>query len=408
MMRKRHSVAVAVAVVVCTLAASAALAQQKTIKDPAEYNAYTAALNTADPAQRAAAMEAFVVRFPSSVVKEDALAQIMAAYQQAGNAAAVEKTARRVLEAGKGNVRALAVLTVLERAKATQGDKPALADMQTHARQGLASLKGWKKPDGTSDADFAKSRREMSRIFNGALGFAAVQAKDYAAARDAYLQADPGNLQDIYQLGIAELEMSTVDPHGFWHIARAIRLAKAQKLADAAKSIDAYGRAKYKRYHGGEDGWDALVAQAAVATALPPKDFDKSIVRAPTAAEIAVKAVQDNDPGSFSFEDMEFILGLRDASPANKDAAERVWRALQERGANAAFKFRIKVIAATATTIEAAITDDNKKADKADLHVVMAKPLDNPPAPGTLVNVVGRISDYTPAPFTFTMIQGAI
>jgi hypothetical protein len=247
----------------------------------------------------------------------------------------------------------------------------------------------------------------MSKIFNGALGFAAIQAKDYVAARDAYLQADPANLQDIYQLGIAELEMSPVDPHGFWHIARAIRLAKAQKLADAVKSIDAYGRAKYKRYHGSEDGWDALVEQAA-ATGLPPKDFDKSITRAPTAAEIAVKAVQDNDPGSFSFEDMEYILGLRDASPANKNAAERVWRALQERGANAAFKIRVKVIAATATTIEAAITDDNKKADKADLHVVMAKPLDKPPAPGTLVNVVGRISDYTPAPFTFTMIQGAI
>jgi tetratricopeptide (TPR) repeat protein len=408
MMRKLHSIAAALAV--CVLVASAALAQQKTIKDPAEYNAYIAALNIGDPAQKAAAMEAFLVKFPSSVVKEDALAQAMAAYQQAGNTAAVEKTARRVLQAGKGNVRALAVLTVLERAKATQGDNPALADMQTHARQGVASLKGWKKPDGTSDAEFAKLRRQMDGIFNGALGFAAMQTKDYATARTAYLaaaKADPGNLQDVYQLGIAELEMSPVDPGGFWHIARAISLAKGQKRADAVKSIDAYGRAKYKRYHGGEDGWDELVKQAAT-RAAPPKDFVKSIARAPTEAEIAVKAVQDNDPASFSFEDMEFILGLRDASPANKEAAERVWRALQERGANAAFKIRVKVIAATATTIEAAITDDNKKADKVDLHVVMAKPLDKPPAPGTLVNVVGRMSDYTPAPFTFTMIQGAI
>jgi len=407
-MRKLHSIAAAL--VVCALAASAALAQQKTIKDPAEYNAYIAALNTADPAQKAAAMEAFLVKFPGSVVKEEALAQAMAAYQQAGNTGAVEKTARRVLQADKGHVRALAVLTVIDRTKATQGDKPALIDMQAHARQGAASLKGWKKPDGMSDADFAKLRRQMDGIFNGALGFAAMQTKDYAAARTAYLaaaKADPGNLQDVYQLGIAEFEMSPPDPNGFWHIARAISLANGQKLAAAVKSIDAYGRAKYKRYHGGEDGWDALVKQAA-ASAAPPKDFATSIVRAPTEAEIAVKAVQDNDPGSFSFEDMEFILGLRDASPANKDAAERVWRALQERGANGAFKIRVKVIAATATTIEAAITDDNKKADKVDLHVIMAKPLDKPPAPGTLVNVVGRISDYTPAPVTFTMIQGAI
>src|SRR5262249_9047330 len=153
---------------------------QKAIKDPAEYNAYIAALNTADPAQKAAAIEAFLVKFPSSIIKEDALDQAMAAYQQAGDAAAVEKTARRIVQAGKGNVRALAVLTVLERGKATQGDKPALADMQTHARQGAASLKGWKKQEGMSEADFAKLRRQMDSVFNGALGFAAMQTKDYA------------------------------------------------------------------------------------------------------------------------------------------------------------------------------------------------------------------------------------
>ena len=219
------------------------------------------------------------------------------------------------------------------------------------------------------DADFAKLRRQMEAIFNGALGFAALQGKDYGRARDAYLAADPGNLQDVYQLGIAELEISPLDANGFWHIGRAISLANSQKLGDAVKSIDAYGRAKYKRYHGGEDGWDAVVRQAASGAAIS-KDFASSITRAPTPAEIAVKAVQDNDPGSFSFEDMEFILGLRDASPANKEAAERVWRALQERGAGARFKLRVKVIASTPATIEAAITDDNQKSDKADLHIV--------------------------------------
>jgi tetratricopeptide (TPR) repeat protein len=356
-------------------------------------------------------MEAFVVTFPNSVVKEDALEQAMAAYQQSNNTAAVEKTARRILQAAKGNVRALAILALLERTKATQGDVPALTEMQAHAQQGAAALKAWKKPDGTSDADFAKLRRQMDSIFNGALGFAALQAKDYARARDAYLKAanvDPGNLQDVYQLGIAELELSPLDPNGFWHVARAISLANGKKLGDAVKSIDAYGRAKYKRYHGGEDGWDALVKQAAASAALP-KDFAKSITPAATPAEIAVKAVQDNDPGSFSFADMEFVLGLRDASPANKEAAERVWSALQEHGgAGGRMKIRVKVIAATATTIEAAITDDNQKADKVDLHIVLAKPLEKPPGIGTLVTVIGRISDYTPAPFKFTMLQAEI
>jgi hypothetical protein len=404
-MRKIQSIAIAL--LVCVLAAPAVWAQQKTIKDPAEYNAYMAALNTADPAQKAASMESFVVKYPNSVVKVDALEQAMAAYQLAGNQAGVEKAARRLLQVASGNVRALAILAFIERTKVATGDKPALAEMQAHAQQGAAALKSWKKPEGVNDADFAKLRRQMEVIFNGALGFAALQGKDYGKARDAYLLADQANLQDVYQLGIAELKMNPADANGFWHVARAINLANSQKLADAVKSIDAYGRAKYKRYHGGDDGWDTVVKQAALGTAIP-KDFANSIRRAPIPAEIAVKAVQDNDPGSLSIEDMEFILGLRDASPANKEAAERVWRALQERGAGARFKLRVKVIAASTTTIEAAITDDNKKSDKADLHIVLAKPSEPPPAAGTLVTVTGRFSDYTPAPFVFTMLQGEL
>ena len=42
---------------------------QKVIKDPAEYNAYIAALNTTDPAAKGAAMEAFVAQYPNSIVK---------------------------------------------------------------------------------------------------------------------------------------------------------------------------------------------------------------------------------------------------------------------------------------------------------------------------------------------------
>src|SRR5260370_42701804 len=66
--------------------ASASTAQsQKIIKDPAEYNAYITALNTTDPAARAAAMEVVVKQYPGSIVKVDPLEQPMAAYQQPGN-----------------------------------------------------------------------------------------------------------------------------------------------------------------------------------------------------------------------------------------------------------------------------------------------------------------------------------
>src|SRR5436305_6032371 len=121
-------------------------ASQKTIKDPAEYNAYITALNTQDPVQKAAAMEAFVTQYPQSVVKIDALEQAMAAYQQAGNQGKVEETAKRLLQFDPNNIRALAIVTFIDRAKATNGDQAALRSVCDESQRGLQALPSWQKP----------------------------------------------------------------------------------------------------------------------------------------------------------------------------------------------------------------------------------------------------------------------
>ena len=51
---------------------------QLTIKDPAEYNAYTNAIGQSTPAAKAAAIEAFLTQYPNSVVKNDLLEVLMA------------------------------------------------------------------------------------------------------------------------------------------------------------------------------------------------------------------------------------------------------------------------------------------------------------------------------------------
>jgi tetratricopeptide (TPR) repeat protein len=383
-------------------------ASQKVIKDSPEYNAYIAALNTQDPAQRAAAMEAFVTQYPGSVVKADALEQAMAAYQQAGNQAKLTSTANRILELDPGNVRALAIVTFLSRALASQGDAKAAGETRADSEKGLKALPGWQKPEGLSDADFEKMRKQMAAIFEGAAGFAALQAKDYPVARDHYIKSlenDPNNLQDVYQLAVAELEMKPLDPNGFWHVAKAFQLAQGN--AAAQKSIADYGKAKYRRYHGGEDGWDQLVAATANQPGLP-SDF--SIKPAPTPAEIAVKAVQENAPGDLSFSDYEFVLGLRDASPANKEAADKVMQAILEKEKQGAAKLKlsVKVISSKQGTIQAAITDENQQANKPDLQITMTKPMLHPPSAGTMIDIVGVITDYVASPFSFIMKDSEI
>jgi tetratricopeptide (TPR) repeat protein len=385
-----------------------ALAGTKVIKDAAEYGDYISALNIADPGLKAGAMEAFLAKYPGSVVKTDALEQAMAAHQRAGNTAKVEEVANALLKVQPDNVRALAILTYLRRGRATQGDGQALTDMLAGAKLGLRTLPLWPKPAEVTDEAFLAMRKQMTSIFAGAVGFATLQAKDYAKARAYYLMAvgaDPNNLQDVYQLAIADLQADPIDVDGLWYIAKATMLAQGN---DAARErIVAYGKARYKKYHGSDAGWDELVAQVPAQLA-PPPDFARSIKPAPGLAELAVQAVRDNDPAQLSFSDWETVLEQRDASEANKEAAAKVWRTIQATQKNGAARLKIpvKVVAATKDTIQAAISEDNRKDDKVDLLVVVKSPMASPPPAGASIEVLGLIVDYVARPFAFIMRDG--
>jgi len=390
-----------------------ALAKQKVIKDPAEYNAYLAALNTPEPAQKAAAMVAFVGKYPDSVMHADALEQAMAAYQQSGDQAKVEETAGEILKLNPDNVRALAIITYLQRHRATKGDKNALKEVRADAERGLKALETWPAPDGMSDGDFKKLRDQMADIFSGAAGFAALKAKDYATARGYYLKSvsiDSANMQDVYQLAIVDLQASPLEVDGFWYIAKAIHLAGAQKDQTAQENITNYGQAKYRRYHGSNDGWDALVAAVASQTA-PPDGFAATIKRAPTPAELAVKAVRENDPASLSFSDYEYVLSYRDASPDNAAAAKKVWDTIQAKQKNGTVRLAltVKVIEYDGKlTIQAALTDENQKANKADLEIALKEPLKVPVVAGSQAKITGVLSDYKLSPFLFLMKDGEL
>jgi hypothetical protein len=370
-----------------------------------------AAFGTADPAQKAAALEAFLKQYPDSVVKTDALEAAMGAYQQAGNQAKVEDLARRLLQIDGNNVRALAILAYIARAK---GTPDAAREGRSYSETGLKALGAWTKSEGLSDDEFGKLRTQMSFIFYGAAAFGALQSKEFGVARDYYLKAlaiDSTSLQDIYQIGIAELSMTPQDLTGYWHIARAQGLAQAQNNPVGAKSIGDYGKGQYKHYHGSAEGWDAFAAQA-MAQSQPPAvtELARVITPRPTPCDVAVQAVNDavktNGIKDLSFGDYEFVLGQRDCSPAGKQAAETIWKYIQEKQKNGEAKLKlvgVKVIAVTADTVDAALTEENQSAGKADLHVVLEKPLTKIPAVGSSTDVTGIITSYTPEPFMFTM-----
>ncbi len=254
------------------LALPAAAQQQKTIKDPAEYKAYMAAYEQKDASKRAEAMQAFAAKYPQSVVRLDALEQAMAGYQQANNRDKLASVSAEVLKAEPDNLRALAIQVYLLRGRATADDTAALSELKKQSEHGLSLLANWHKPQGMSDADFGRLKAQIGAILQGAAGFVALQAKDYAAARQHYLEAvaaDANDLQNVYQLSIACLEEKPPQPDGFWYVARAIALSEKNTNASVQESIKQYAVAKYRIYHGSEDGWNELLAEAAKSPAKP-------------------------------------------------------------------------------------------------------------------------------------------
>jgi tetratricopeptide (TPR) repeat protein len=263
-----------------------------------------------------------------------------------------------------------------------------------------------------SPADYEKMKNQMANIFAGTAAFGALQQKDYANAAKYYeeaLKIDPNDLGNNYQMAIALLESNPSNPLGFWYGAKALSIAQKQN-PQAFQAWSPYFLSRYKKYHGNTDDWNQRIAAAATETA-PPPNFVASIPLAPTPCDLAAQAVQQNAPDALSFSDYELVLSCRDKTPANKEAADKVWAFIQakEKNGEAKLKMPVKVVAnPDPSTLDVAVSDDNQAANKADMRVTMEKPMTKPPAPGANIDIIGVISEYTPDPFMFTMTKGEL
>src|SRR5271163_2378544 len=114
---KKFVLASVLAIATSTLCAVPfAFAQDQVTLPPAELNAYNDAIGQATPAARAAAIEAFLQKYPDSKVKNSMLNQLLTAYQQAGDQANMLKTAKIILGSDPNNLRAALVYVYLTKA----------------------------------------------------------------------------------------------------------------------------------------------------------------------------------------------------------------------------------------------------------------------------------------------------
>jgi hypothetical protein len=391
--------------------APAAASQAPVIKDPAEYNAYVGAIQQKDPAAQISGLEAFMTQYPNSVMKTAALQTLMQDYQQTNNQQKTIDTATKLVVLDPNNVRALALLAYIDRLKAQGGDpnaKQDLVDAKKYGQAGLDALPKFTKPDGTSDADFDKMKGQMTGIFNAAIGIAALTDKDYAAARTALRAAadsSPDSQKDfsvVYPLALAYAGPTPADPNvpadplnGIWFAARASSVAPN---AQYQTQIEKYAKNQYMKYHGGDDGWTDVLAQAK-ASPDPPAGF--AIKPAPSPAEQAHTMVTGTTPDKMDFATWQFVF-----TNGSKEDQDAVWNAIKGK----AVQMQGTVIKATATEFDIAGSSDDIDAKKPDITLTFEDkvPVRLIPKEGSSLDFQGEPASYTPTPFMMTMEKGKL
>jgi len=382
-------------------AASPAAQAAPVIKDPAEYNAYVAAYQQKDTNARISGLEAFLTQYPNSVMKNQALEILMQAYQQANNVNKAMETATKLVAVDPCQVPALTLLAYIDRQRAQSGDangKQESADGGKYGQQGLDCLSKYAKPEGASDADFQKMKDQMKANFTAAVGWEALQEKDYKKAAESFraaVDASPDSQKDlslVYPLALSYLGQTPPDyQNGIWFAARAAAVAPPANAA----GLEKYARAQYIKFHAGDDGWtDVLGAAKANAAQVPIKP-------APTPAEQAHKMVQDTAPEKMDFATWEFVF-----TNGSQEDQDTVWNAIKGK----AVQMNGTVISTTATEFMIAGSSDDIEAKKADITLKFEEkvPVRMIPKDGASFDFQGEPASYTPSPFMMVMEKGQL
>ncbi len=247
-------------------------------KTTEEYNAYQAAFNEKDPHKKILLADAFLAKYPDTDFKDLAYLQELAAYQQLGDGPKAIDAGEKALAINPDNLDALRYVSFALPFvfKPTDPDAASkLTRAENESKHGLDLLQKAQKPANVTDEQFNQAIKGLRSVFNGTVGFVALQRKDYAGAITSLKTAaedDPGNNLTFSMLGQAYLQSSPPDyDNGIWSLARSVALAKASNSPNAAALQKYYGQVYVSR-HGSDEGESDILNQAS-ASVNPPAGF---------------------------------------------------------------------------------------------------------------------------------------
>jgi tetratricopeptide (TPR) repeat protein len=261
-------------------------AKQPQWKSREEYDAFNAMMTEKDLNKKISLAEAFLQKFSNSDFKSGAYLTEMQTYFQLGKSDQAIEAGKKVLETDPDNLDALAFLSYVFPFVFKADDPDAtskLSRADSDAHHGLEVLQKLEKPPNVTEEQFSQYVKPKRAVFNGAIGFVALQRKDYANAITSFKAAVDDNPTDVYtfyRLGLAYMYSTPPDyDHAVWYIARAVALAQASKNP-AGDEINKFLNRAYINYHGNDQGLADIVTQAASAV-NPPEGFKVAPMQIP-------------------------------------------------------------------------------------------------------------------------------
>jgi len=417
----RKFAVVAGAIVLSTCLLLQAQTAQPQITDPAEYNAYVPALGEADNAKKIQLLDAFLAKYPNTVVKEQALEVKLTAQLQLNQTAAVEQTAKDILKVNPNNTRCLLILSSLFLQTQLNPQDPQfqqkVADAEAAAKRGIDTVGSLVKPATMSDVDFAKQKSLTASTHYQTLALAAAHRKDNNAALEAYIKAaelSPNDGTLFYQIastldkivrapGLSDPEKIAKSEQRIWYFARAMGI---EGLQPAGKTqIDPYLVNLYKIYHGSEDGL-AQVREQAKASPFPPSGFHikTKAEMAPPPPPPPVEPPIPDDVTKMPFGQIKNVLSKGD------DKAKEVFGKLKGTGMGLDGKVVSATPATLPKTIRIAVLKKTQEAE-GEYDVVLTLTAAARPAAvakGKTVEFEGVVKDFKDSPFSLMIGDGKI
>ena len=407
---------VAAATFVAVLGVQAAFGQaaaQKTWKD-GEYELYKPVEADTNPATKLPKLDAWKAKFPVTDFETERQANYLATYQALKKGPEIYATAKEILAKDSENLPALIAATF----SISLFPAPSTADMATTDQAATTLIANGdkifaadKKPQGVTDDQWNKTKKDIQDGAQGILAFTATTRKEWDKSEAEFTKVvnlQPTNVQANYSIATAQMNQFKADQkktdkfmYALFHLARAANYSGPGALPEAnRKPVQAYFEKQYVNFHGDKTDIEKVLP-VAVANSLPPADFKiKSVVEMQAEKDAAAADAAKNDPAGAMWKQIKDAL-VADGGQAYFDSS--IKGAALPGGANGVKQFKGKLVSATPeTNPKELVLDISGDGKVGEVMLKFETALRGKMDVGTIIGFEGVASGFTKDPFHVT------